>query len=109
MAEAAFCRYFKGRTNKTFSNFVSEIRIGQACKLLLDNKMSVAQVCYESGYNTVSNFNNQFKLLKGTSPKQYQKMYTANWIIKTNWILYPPNSVFYIFLELKNPVGMALW
>lgn len=75
MAEAAFCRYFKSRTNKTFSDFVSEIRIGQACKLLLDNKMSVAQVCYESGYNTVSNFNNQFKLLKGKSPKQYQKMY----------------------------------
>ena len=75
MTEAAFCRYFKSRTNKTFSDFMSEIRIGQACKLLLDNKMSVAQVCYESGYNTVSNFNNQFKLLKGISPKQYQKMY----------------------------------
>lgn len=75
MTESAFCRYFKSRTNKTFSDFVSEIRIGQACKLLLNNKMSVAQVCYESGYNTVSNFNNQFKTLKGKSPKQYQKMY----------------------------------
>ncbi|MBL7817842.1 MAG: helix-turn-helix domain-containing protein [Saprospiraceae bacterium] len=78
MTEAAFCRYFKSRTNKTFSDFVSEIRIGHACKLLLDNKMSVAQVCYESGYNTVSNFNSQFKALKGQSPKQYQKMYMAD-------------------------------
>ncbi len=78
MAEAAFCRYFKSRTNKTFSEFVSEIRIGQACKLLMDTKMSIAQVCYESGYNTVSNFNAQFKFMKGKSPKQYQKMYVQN-------------------------------
>lgn len=78
MTEAAFCRYFKSRTNKTFSDFVSEIRIGHACKLLLKDKMSVAQVCYESGYNTVSNFNSQFKALKGKSPKQYQKMYVNN-------------------------------
>jgi AraC-like DNA-binding protein len=78
MTEAAFCRYFKNRTNKTFSDFVSEIRIGHACKLLSENQMSVAQICYESGYNTVSNFNNQFKNLKGQSPKQYQKMYVRN-------------------------------
>ncbi len=78
MAEAAFCRYFKSRTNKTFSDFVSEIRIGQACKLLMDTKMSIAQVCYESGFNTVSNFNCQFKAMKGTTPKQYQKMYVQN-------------------------------
>jgi AraC-like DNA-binding protein len=78
MAEAAFCRYFKSRTNKTFSDFVSEIRIGHACKLLMNNKISIAQVCYESGYNTVSNFNSQFKTLKGQSPKQYQKMYVQN-------------------------------
>ncbi len=78
MAEAAFCRYFKTRTNKTFSDFVSEIRIGHACKLLMDSKTSIAQVCYESGYNTVSNFNCQFKAIKGKSPKQYQKMYVQN-------------------------------
>jgi AraC-like DNA-binding protein len=78
MTEAAFCRYFKSRTNKTFSDFVSEIRIGHACKLLMDDKISIAQVCYESGYNTVSNFNSQFKAMKGKSPKLYQKMYVQN-------------------------------
>jgi AraC-like DNA-binding protein len=78
MAESAFCRYFKSRTNKTFSDFVSEIRIGHACKLLMNDKISIAQVCYESGYNTVSNFNSQFKALKGKSPKQYQKMYVVD-------------------------------
>jgi AraC-like DNA-binding protein len=75
MTDAAFCRYFKSRTNKTFSDFVKEIRIGNACKMLQDENKSISQTCYESGYNTVSNFNNQFKSLKGVSPKQYQKLY----------------------------------
>ena len=76
MTEAAFCRYFKSRTNKTFSDFVSEIRVGYACKLLIGEKFSVTQICYESGFNTVSNFNRQFKNLTGKSPLQYQKEYT---------------------------------
>jgi len=75
MTEAAFCRYFKSRTNKTFSDFVKEIRIGNACKILQNEQKSISQICYESGYNTVSNFNNQFKSLKGVSPLQYQKLY----------------------------------
>jgi AraC-like DNA-binding protein len=75
MTDAAFCRYFKSRTNKTFSDFVKEIRIGNACKILQDENKSISQTCYESGYNTVSNFNNQFKSLKGVSPKQYQKLH----------------------------------
>ncbi|MFN6071539.1 MAG: AraC family transcriptional regulator [Bacteroidota bacterium] len=75
MTEAAFCRYFKSRTNKTFSDFVKEIRIGNACKILQDENKSISQTCYESGYNTVSNFNNQFKSLKGVSPLQYQTLY----------------------------------
>ncbi len=78
MTDAAFCRYFKSRTNKTFSDFVKEIRIGNACKMLQDENKSITQTCYESGYNTVSNFNNQFKSLKGISPKQYQKLYRRN-------------------------------
>jgi AraC-like DNA-binding protein len=75
MTEAAFCRYFKNRTNKTFSDFVKEIRIGYACKLLQDGHKSISQICFESGYPTVSNFNSQFKSLKGISPKEYQKQY----------------------------------
>jgi AraC-like DNA-binding protein len=75
MSEAAFCRYFKTRTNRTFTDFVREIRIGHACKLLLEEKMSIAQVSYESGFHTVSNFNNQFKALKGQSPKDYRRVY----------------------------------
>jgi AraC-like DNA-binding protein len=73
MATAAFCRYFKVRTNKTFWDFVGELRIGYACKLLMDNQLSITQICYESGFNTLSNFNKQFKTLKGQTPSEYRR------------------------------------
>lgn len=74
MTESAFCRYFKNRTNKTFSDFVSEIRIGHACKLLSQDKQSIAQICFDSGFNTLSNFNKQFKEVVGKTPSEYQKL-----------------------------------
>lgn len=73
MSEAAFCRYFKRRTNKTFFDFVAEIRIGHACRLLLENQLNITQIAYESGYNTLSHFNRQFKLIKGKTPLAYQR------------------------------------
>ncbi|MDZ7900732.1 MAG: AraC family transcriptional regulator [Arcicella sp.] len=75
MATSAFCRYFKARTNKTFFDFVSELRIGFACKLLMDNQLSITQICYESGFNTLSNFNKQFKHLKGQTPSEYREAF----------------------------------
>jgi AraC-like DNA-binding protein len=71
----SFCRYFKSRTRKTYSQFLLEIRIGHACKLLRDGKMSVAQTCFESGFNNFANFNKYFKIHTGKSPLQYQKGY----------------------------------
>lgn len=76
MSEAAFCRYFKTRANKTFTDFVSEIRIGQACKLLLEDKWSISQIAYESGFDTLSNFNRHFKRITGQTPREYKKAYT---------------------------------
>lgn len=78
MSPSAFCRYFKARANKTFYDFVSEIRIGHACKLLIEEKLTVTQICYECGYKTLSNFNSQFKGITGLSPLQYQKQYTRS-------------------------------
>lgn len=75
MSSAAFCRYFKTRTNKTLSEFVSEIRIGHACKLLLEGQLSVNQIGYDCGFNTISNFNKQFKNLTYKTPVQYQREY----------------------------------
>jgi AraC-like DNA-binding protein len=77
MSESAFCRYFKNRTNKTFSDFVSEVRIGYACKLLMSRELNITQIALESGFNTISNFNRQFKHLMGKSPSQYQKEFLS--------------------------------
>lgn len=75
MSSTAFCRYFKQRTNKTLSQFVAEIRIGYACKLITQEDLSISQVAYESGYCTISNFNRQFKALSGLTPSEYKQKY----------------------------------
>jgi AraC-like DNA-binding protein len=73
----SFCRYFKSRAGKPFSQFLTEIRIGYACKLLLDGRMSVKQLCYESGFNNFTCFHKHFKAITGKSPLDYQKMYAS--------------------------------
>ena len=75
MTPTSFSRYFKTHANKTFSEFVSEIRIGHACKLLIEKKMNASQACYESGFKTLSNFNRQFKAVTGKTPIAYKKRY----------------------------------
>ena len=77
MTPTSFSRYFKVHANKTFSEFVSEIRIGHACKLLIEKKMNVAQACYASGFQTLSNFNKQFKRITGCTPLAYRQEYTS--------------------------------
>ncbi len=75
MSESAFSRYFKKRTRRTFSHFVTEIRLEHACKLLVQDKMSISGISEESGFNNLSNFNRQFKLIKGTTPLAYRNSY----------------------------------
>ncbi|MDN5216968.1 AraC family transcriptional regulator [Fulvivirgaceae bacterium BMA12] len=75
MTTTSFCRYFKPRANKTFSHFVNEIRIGHARKLLLEDNFNIAQICYECGFLTLSNFNRQFKSITHMSPHQYRKLF----------------------------------
>jgi AraC-like DNA-binding protein len=69
----SFCRYFKSRTKKTYSQFLLELKVGHACKLLIENKLSIKQLCYESGFNNFSSFHKYFKLITNRSPLQYQK------------------------------------
>lgn len=71
MNNAAFSRFFKKIHRKSFTRYLNEIRIGYACKLLLAGNESITSICYLSGFNNVSNFNRQFKLIKGTSPSAY--------------------------------------
>lgn len=71
--DAAFCRYFKRQTRKTFSQFVNQVRVIHATSLLQDKNFSVADVCYESGFNNLSYFNRQFKKAMNLSPLEYRK------------------------------------
>lgn len=75
MSTAAFCRYFKKRTKKTFTEYVNHLRISQASKLLIETDMSVSQICFECGYNSLSYFNRQFKKIKSIGPKEYRKLH----------------------------------
>ncbi|MBK7711128.1 MAG: AraC family transcriptional regulator [Bacteroidales bacterium] len=71
----SFCRYFKSRTTKVFSSFVNEVRIGNACRMLIENKHTISQFCYLSGFNYQSNFNRHFKAIKGMTPSEFQLKY----------------------------------
>lgn len=75
MGPNSFCRLFKSCTRKTFSTFLNEIRIGYACKLLSENKINIAGICYSSGFNNLSNFNRQFKKITRKTPLQYKTDY----------------------------------
>jgi AraC-like DNA-binding protein len=75
MSESAFSRYFKKRTRRTFSEFLAEIRIEHACKLLIESNYSVAEVSYESGFNNLSNFNRQFKEAKNLTPLAFRNKF----------------------------------
>lgn len=73
MNASAFCRYFKSKTGKTFKNYILEMRIGYACKLLLMEDISISQLSIECGFETLSHFNKTFKKNTGYVPSQYRK------------------------------------
>jgi AraC-like DNA-binding protein len=73
VSPTSFCKYFKALNNKTYSEFINEIRISYACKLLIENKLQVKEVCYESGFYNFANFYRFFKRVTGKSPLSYQK------------------------------------
>jgi len=72
MSENSFCRYFKTRTLKHFTRFLNEVRIAFACKLLQKTNYNVSDACFESGFNSLSYFNRQFKAIMKLSPKDYK-------------------------------------
>ncbi|QKJ31040.1 helix-turn-helix transcriptional regulator [Mucilaginibacter mali] len=79
----SFCRYFKSRTGKTYSQFLLEIKVGNACKLLIENKISIKQLCTESGFNSFSSFHKYFKKITGKSPAIYKSEYIKHAVSDT--------------------------
>lgn len=71
----SFCRYFKNRTGKTFSQVLIDIRIGHACKLILEDKLNIKQICFECGFNNLSCFHKNFKNITGKTPALYKDIH----------------------------------
>ena len=75
MTRESFCRYFKSKTQKTYVQFLMEVRIGYACRMLVEDEKNVAEISYECGYNNISHFNHQFKFITGKKPLEYKRDY----------------------------------
>ncbi len=71
LSPEAFCRYFKLRTRKTYTHFLNEVRISNACRLLQTTEANIQEICYQVGFNNLSHFNRVFKKVTGKTPKKY--------------------------------------
>jgi AraC-like DNA-binding protein len=78
MSVTAFSRFFKKSTGKTLVEYVNELRVGQACKLLIESESTIAEICYDVGFNSISNFNRRFCERHNMSPKKYRKEFAVN-------------------------------
>ncbi|RNL75246.1 AraC family transcriptional regulator [Sinomicrobium pectinilyticum] len=74
MNKTAFCRYFKMKTGKSFVEFLNDLRVSFACKTLLEKNISrsISDICYASGFNSLSYFHRIFKRSKGVAPSEYR-------------------------------------
>jgi AraC-like DNA-binding protein len=73
LTESNFCKFFKKATGKTFSDYVNEIRINEACRLLIQSEKTINQISYECGFETLSYFNRVFLKKKNFTPSNYRK------------------------------------
>lgn len=72
MSVTSFCRYFKLATNKTFNEFLHEIRIGHACRMIIENRFPIDVICFECGFKNIANFYRRFKVVTGMTPREYK-------------------------------------
>ncbi|PZX61783.1 AraC family transcriptional regulator [Hydrotalea sandarakina] len=77
MSIPTFCRFFKKNIKKSYFDFLQELRIGHACKLLQASNDNIIDICYNSGYNSWAHFSKQFKKIKQVTPSQYRKQFKA--------------------------------
>src|SRR5690606_4015620 len=75
LSVTSFCRYFKLMTKKTYYDFLIEIRISHACRALIDDKLPTEVICFDCGFNNVSNFYRHFKKVTGLTPLDYKRQY----------------------------------
>lgn len=78
MSIPTFCRFFKKNIKKTYFEFLQDLRINHACKLLKNTDKPILEICYESGYNSWAHFSKQFKQVKKMTPSSYRKKFSEN-------------------------------
>ena len=78
MVPSAFSRFFKQHTTRTLSNYIIDIRLGNAARLLVDTTTSISEICYACGFNNLSNFNRIFKSRRGYTPRDFRALFTKN-------------------------------
>lgn len=76
MTIPTFCRFFRKNIKKTYFDFIRDLRISHASKLLANTDRPILEVCYESGYKSWAHFSKQFKEVKQQTPSQYRKQFT---------------------------------
>ena len=74
MAQSSFSRNFKSVTGHNFVDFITRVRVGQACSMLYGTDDQVTAICYKSGFQNLANFNRQFRKLKGMTPSDYRRL-----------------------------------
>ncbi len=81
MSPSSFSSFFKMRTGRTLSDYILDIKLGRAGRLLVDTNKTVAEICYECGFNNLSNFNRIFKGKRGYTPREFRSLYKKNKIL----------------------------
>lgn len=81
LGEVAFSRFFSQHTGKSFTDYLTDIRIGKIARQLIDTNKTIAEICYECGYNNMSNFNRLFRRKKGCTPREFRDMYRKKLLI----------------------------
>ncbi len=76
MAKGSLCRFFKENSGITLWEYLNHIKIEFACKMLMNNELSIAQVCFDSGFNNLNHFNRQFRKITGITPSSYRKKFS---------------------------------
>ena len=81
MSPVAFSRFFRRRTDRTLSDYIVDIRLGHAARMLVDTTKNVSEICYECGFNNLSNFNRAFKAKRNYTPREFRAMFKKNKIL----------------------------
>jgi AraC-like DNA-binding protein len=78
MTPKSFCRFFKANTGRTLIQYLNELRIGEACRLLLETDRPITEIALESGFNNLSNFNRRFREVKQLSPREFRSRFSID-------------------------------